>query len=134
MPAPEVAAATYLEPLTPGPVAAVLDAERPDALLPTLGGQTALNLAVALHENGTLERLRGELIGPPLHAAPRGGPGGELIGPPADAVRRAESRVEFTRTCRAAGLDLPRGVEVGSVAEGLAAARDPGLPGGPRPP
>jgi carbamoyl-phosphate synthase large subunit len=101
---PEVADATYLEPLTPGPVAAVLEAERPDALLPTLGGQTALNLAVALHENGTLERL-----------------GVELIGATVDAVRRAESRVEFTETCRAAGLDLPRGVEVGSVADGLAA-------------
>jgi carbamoyl-phosphate synthase large subunit len=87
---PEVADATYLEPLTPGPVAAVLEAERPDALLPTLGGQTALNLAVALHENGTLERL-----------------GVELIGATVDAVRRAESRVEFTETCRAAGLDLP---------------------------
>ncbi|MFL5879708.1 MAG: carbamoyl-phosphate synthase large subunit [Actinomycetota bacterium] len=108
---PEVADATYLEPLTPGPVAAVLEAERPDALLPTLGGQTALNLAVALHENGTLERL-----------------GVELIGATVDAVRRAESRVEFTRTCRAAGLDLPRGVEVGSVAEGLAEVEDLGLP------
>jgi carbamoyl-phosphate synthase large subunit len=108
---PEVADATYLEPLTPGPVAAVLEAERPDALLPTLGGQTALNLAVALHENGTLERL-----------------GVELIGATVDAVRRAESRVEFTRTCRAAGLDLPDGVEVGSVADGLAAAADLGLP------
>jgi carbamoyl-phosphate synthase large subunit len=108
---PEVADATYLEPLTPGPVAAVLEAERPDALLPTLGGQTALNLAVALHENGTLERL-----------------GVELIGATVDAVRRAESRVEFTRTCRAAGLDLPRGVEVGSVAEGLAAVGHLGLP------
>jgi carbamoyl-phosphate synthase large subunit len=108
---PEVADATYLEPLTPGPVAAVLEAERPDALLPTLGGQTALNLAVALHENGTLERL-----------------GVELIGATVDAVRRAESRVEFTETCRAVGLDLPSGVEVGSVDEGLAAVTDLGLP------
>ena len=108
---PEVADATYLEPLTPGPVAAVLEAERPDALLPTLGGQTALNLAVALHENGTLERL-----------------GVELIGATVDAVRKAESRVVFAETCRAAGLDLPRGVEVGTVAEGLAVADDLGLP------
>jgi carbamoyl-phosphate synthase large subunit len=108
---PEVADATYLEPLTPGPVAAVLEAERPDALLPTLGGQTALNLAVALHEDGTLERL-----------------GVELIGATVDAVRRAESRVEFTETCRAAGLDLPRGVEVGSVTDGLAAVEELGLP------
>src|SRR4029453_14924770 len=104
----EVADATYLEPLTPGPVAAVLEAERPDALLPTLGGQTALNLAVALHENGPLERR-----------------GVELIGASVDAVRRAESRVEFTETCRAVGLDLPRGVEAGPAAAGLAAGEDP---------
>src|SRR4029450_8571682 len=88
---PEVADATYLEPLTPGPVAAVLEAERPHPPLPPLGGQTALNLAVALHENGTLERL-----------------GVELIGATVDAVRRAESRVELTETCRGAGRDLPR--------------------------
>jgi carbamoyl-phosphate synthase large subunit len=108
---PEVADATYLEPLTAGPVAAVLEAERPDALLPTLGGQTALNLAVELHENGTLERL-----------------GVELIGATVEAVRRAESRVRFTETCQAAGLDLPRSVEVGSVPDGLAAADRLGLP------
>src|SRR4029453_979057 len=98
---PEGADAPYLEPLTPGPVAAVLEAERPDALLPPLGGQTALNLAVALHENGTLERL-----------------GVELIGATVDAVRRAESRVEFTETCRAAGLDLSRGGGGGTVTHG----------------
>jgi hypothetical protein len=67
---PEVADATYLEPLTAGPVAAVLEAERPDALLPTLGGQTALNLAVELHEHGTLERLGVELVGA-TRASPR---------------------------------------------------------------
>jgi carbamoyl-phosphate synthase large subunit len=108
---PEVADATYLEPLTAGPVAAVLEAERPDALLPTLGGQTALNLAVELHEGGVLERR-----------------GVELIGATVEAVRRAESRVTFIDTCRAAGLDLPNGVEVGTVDEGLAAADELGLP------
>jgi carbamoyl-phosphate synthase large subunit len=108
---PEVADATYLEPLTAGPVAAVLEAERPDALLPTLGGQTALNLAVELDDGGTLERL-----------------GVELIGATVEAVRRAESRVRFTETCQAAGLDLPRSVEVGSVPDGLAAADMLGLP------
>jgi carbamoyl-phosphate synthase large subunit len=108
---PEVADATYLEPLTAGPLAAILEAERPDALLPTLGGQTALNLAVELHENGTLERL-----------------GVGLVGATVEAVRRAESRVRFTETCTAAGLDLPRGVEVGSVPDGLAAAGELGLP------
>jgi carbamoyl-phosphate synthase large subunit len=108
---PEVADATYLEPLTPGPVAAVIEAERPSAVLPTLGGQTALNLAVALHERGDLERL-----------------GTELIGATVEAVRRAESRVAFTEVCRKAGLDVPRGHEVGSVEEGLAAAAELGLP------
>jgi carbamoyl-phosphate synthase large subunit len=108
---PEVADATYLEPLTPGPVAAVIEAERPDAVLPTLGGQTALNLAVALHERGDLERL-----------------GTELIGATVEAVRRAESRVAFTEVCCKAGLDVPRSVEVGSVEEGRAAAAELGLP------
>jgi carbamoyl-phosphate synthase large subunit len=108
---PEVADATYLEPLTPGPVAAVIEAERPDAVLPTLGGQTALNLAVALHQRGDLERL-----------------GAELIGATVEAVRRAESRVAFTEVCRGAGLDVPSGIEVGSVDEGRAAAAEIGLP------
>jgi carbamoyl-phosphate synthase large subunit len=108
---PEVADATYLEPLTPGPVAAVIEAERPDAVLPTLGGQTALNLAVALDERGDLERL-----------------GVELIGATVEAVRRAESRVAFTEVCAQAGLETPRGVEVGSVAEGRVAAGELGLP------
>ena len=108
---PEVADATYLEPLTPGPVAAVIEAERPDAVLPTLGGQTALNLAVALHERGDLERL-----------------GTELIGATVEAVRRAESRVAFTEVCKKAGLDVPRSVEVGTVEEGRAAAAELGLP------
>jgi carbamoyl-phosphate synthase large subunit len=108
---PEVADATYLEPLTPGPVAAVIEAERPDAVLPTLGGQTALNLAVALDERGVLERL-----------------GVELIGATVEAVRRAESRVAFTEVCARAGLATPRGVEVGSVAEGRRAAAELGLP------
>ncbi len=113
---PEVADATYVEPLTPGPVAAVIEAERPDAVLPTLGGQTALNLAVALHERGDLERL-----------------GTGLIGATVEAVRRAESRVAFTEACRKAGLDVPRSVEVGSVEEGDAAAAELGLPAVLRP-
>ena len=72
---PEFADATYIEPLLPGPVAQVIERERPDALLPTLGGQTALNLAKALHEDGTLERFGVELIGANYDAiAPRRGP------------------------------------------------------------
>src|ERR1700752_4958120 len=60
---PEFADATYVKPLLPGPVRKVIERERPDALLGTLGGQTALNLAMALYEDGTLERLEVELIG-----------------------------------------------------------------------
>ena len=78
---PEFATATYVEPLLPGPVAQVIERERPDALLPTLGGQTALNLAKALHEDGTLERF-----------------GVELIGANYDAIHRAEDREQFDHT------------------------------------
>src|ERR1700738_2167593 len=60
---PEFADATYIEPLLPGPVAQVIERERPDALLATLGGQTGLNIAKALHDDGTLERFGVELIG-----------------------------------------------------------------------
>ena len=72
---PEFATATYVEPLLPGPVTQVIEREQPDALLPTLGGQTALNLAKTLHEDGTLERH-----------------GVELIGANYDAINRAEDR------------------------------------------
>ena len=77
---PEFATATYVEPLLPGPVRQVIERERPDALLPTLGGQTALNLAKALHEDGTLERY-----------------GVELIGANYEAINRAEDREAVRR-------------------------------------
>jgi carbamoyl-phosphate synthase large subunit len=97
---PEFATATYVEPLLPGPVAKIIEKERPDALLPTLGGQTALNLAMALHEDGTLERF-----------------GVELIGADHNAIRRAEDREEFRRTMNEAGLRIPWSLTVGSLAE-----------------
>jgi carbamoylphosphate synthase large subunit len=84
---PEFADATYIEPLLPGPVAQVIEKERPDALLPTLGGGTALNLARMLHEEGTLERQ-----------------GVELIGADYDAIARAEDRDLFRETMLGAGL------------------------------
>src|SRR5213083_3820260 len=65
---PEFADATYIEPITPEFVEKVIEKERPDALLATLGGQTALNTAVALHENGVLERYGVELIGADVEA------------------------------------------------------------------
>ena len=97
---PEFATSTYVEPLLPGPVSKIIEKERPDALLPTLGGQTALNLAMALYEDGTLDRL-----------------GVELIGADQDAIRRAEDREEFRRTMTTAGLDIPWSTTVSGLSE-----------------
>jgi carbamoyl-phosphate synthase large subunit len=102
---PGFADRTYLEPLDLEGVAGVLERERPDALLPTMGGQTALNLAVALAEEGILDEL-----------------GVELIGAPIDVIRRAEDRDRFRETVRAAGLRVPESIVVTSpedVPEGL---------------
>src|SRR6266550_2989153 len=87
---PGFADRTYLEPLDLEGVAGVLERERPDALLPTMGGQTALNLAIALAEEGILEDLEVELIGAPV-----------------DVIRRAEDRELFRETVRAAGHKVP---------------------------
>ena len=105
---PEFADRTYVEPLLPGPVAKVIERERPDALLPTLGGQTALNLAKALHDDGTLEKF-----------------GVELIGADYEAIHRAEDREAFRATMEGAGLRVPFSMIVES---------DPGGRGGARPP
>jgi carbamoyl-phosphate synthase large subunit len=88
---PEFADATYVEPITPEYVTQVIAAERPDALLATLGGQTALNTAVALHEQGVLEKY-----------------GVELIGANIDAIRRGEDRELFKEVVRSVGGDVPR--------------------------
>ena len=85
---PEFADATYLEPITPDFIEKVIAKERPDALLPTLGGQTALNAAVALHENGVLEKY-----------------GVELIGASIEAIQRGEDREQFKEIVQA--LDVP---------------------------
>src|SRR4051812_4984014 len=108
---PEFADATYVEPLLPGPVAQVIERERPDALLPTLGGQTALNLAKALSEDGTLERFEVELIGADY-----------------DAIARAEDRDLFRQTMDRAGLRMPASAIATTVAEAEAALGDVGLP------
>ncbi len=88
---PETADATYIEPITPEMVAQILERERPDALLPTMGGQTALNTAMALAENGTLDRL-----------------GIELIGAKADVIAKAEDRQLFREAMTKIGLESPR--------------------------
>src|ERR1700758_4733877 len=97
---PEVATTTYIEPLRPSTVRQVIERERPDALLATLGGQTALNLAKALHEDGTLERY-----------------GVELIGADYEAIDRAEDRERFRETMTGAGLRVPRRVVAHGVAD-----------------
>ncbi len=104
---PEFATRTYIEPLLPGPVAKVIEKERPDALLPTLGGQTALNLAKALHDDGTLQRFDVELIGANY-----------------EAIHRAEDREAFRTTMEEAGLRVPWSQIVTSVAEAEAGVAD----------
>jgi carbamoyl-phosphate synthase large subunit len=113
---PEFADVTYIEPLLPGPLAQIIERERPDALLPTLGGQTALNLAKALHEDGTLERF-----------------GVELIGADYDAIARAEDRDLFRQTMETAGLKMPRSAIATTVAEALGSLDEIGLPAIVRP-
>jgi carbamoyl-phosphate synthase large subunit len=108
---PEVASATYIEPLLPGPVTQVIERERPDALLPTLGGQTALNLAKALHENGTLERY-----------------GVELIGADYEAIDRAEDRERFRDTMTQAGLRVPKSTIAHNLDDAHTALAQLGLP------
>jgi carbamoyl-phosphate synthase large subunit len=100
---PEFADATYIEPLLPGPVARVIERECPDALLATLGGQTGLNIAKALHDDGTLERY-----------------GVELIGANYDAIACAEDRELFAARMASVGLRTPKSV----IATTVAAARD----------
>src|SRR5262249_26982769 len=108
---PELATATYVEPLLPGPVTQVIERERPDALLATLGGQTALNLAKTLYEDGTLERLDVELIGADY-----------------DASQRAEDRDLFRQTMTGAGLRVPKSVIAVSVQDAEEAVAEIGLP------
>ncbi len=108
---PETAPRTYLEPLTADILAKVIDRERPQALLPTLGGQTGLNLAVALAEDGTLERC-----------------GVELIGATLSAIRTAEDRDLFKAAVGRIGLALPRSGYARSVEEARAIATEIGFP------
>ena len=108
---PEFATATYVEPLLPGPVEQIIARERPDALLPTLGGQTALNLAKDLAESGVLERH-----------------GVELIGATLDAIRTAEDRELFRDAMQDAGLGMPGSAIVHSVDEARNVIDDLGLP------
>ncbi len=102
---PELADATYIEPLTPDVLEMIIAHERPDALLPTVGGQTGLNMAVALAESGVLDRYGVKLIGASLRT-----------------MKLAEDRLLFQRAMLEAGLDVPRGGLACSLAEARAIA------------
>src|SRR5215204_5064964 len=108
---PEVADATYVEPITPEYVERVIELERPDALLATLGGQTALNTAVALHEKGVLEKF-----------------GVELIGADIEAIQRGEDRQKFKNIVADIGAETPRSRVCHSMEEVRETVADLGLP------
>ncbi|WP_026875879.1 carbamoyl-phosphate synthase large subunit [Jiangella gansuensis] len=108
---PDIADATYVEPITPEFVEKVIALERPDALLATLGGQTALNAAVALHERGVLERF-----------------GVELIGASIDAIERGENRESFKKIVEEIGGETARSAICHSMDDCLAAVQDLGYP------
>ncbi len=108
---PELANRTYVEPLTPEVLAAIIERERPDALLPTVGGQTALNLAVDLANAGTLEKY-----------------GVELIGASIKAIKVAEDRQLFKDAMREIGLDVPQSGLARTLQEAVDLARTLGFP------
>ena len=108
---PEFADRTYIEPLTPASVLAVLERERPDVLLPTLGGQTALNVSVELADSGDLDRL-----------------GIEMVGATSEVIHRAEDRGAFKQAMQEAGLEVPRAGIATSVAEALRIGDELGYP------
>jgi carbamoyl-phosphate synthase large subunit len=108
---PEFADATYIEPITPEIVTRIIEKERPDALLPTMGGQTALNTALALFNDGTLERL-----------------GVKMIGADADAIDKAEDRMRFREAMTKIGLESARSGIAHNVDEAFAVLERTGLP------
>jgi carbamoyl-phosphate synthase large subunit len=108
---PDLAEATYIEPLTPEILEAIIAKERPDAVLPTVGGQTALNLAVALHERGILQKYNVALIGAQI-----------------DAIRVAEDRLLFRNAMRDIGVEVPDSGVAKTMAEALALVEETGFP------
>ena len=108
---PELADATYIEPITPDIVARIIEQERPDALLPTMGGQTALNTALALAKQGVLDKF-----------------GVEMIGARAEAIDKAEDRQLFREAMAKIGLETPRSKMAHTRAEALDALDTVGLP------
>ncbi|MCX8164067.1 MAG: carbamoyl-phosphate synthase subunit L, partial [Aquificaceae bacterium] len=108
---PQFAHRTYIEPLTLEVLEEIIRVERPHALLPTLGGQTALNLAVKLYEEGILERYNGKLIGASY-----------------EAIKKGEDRDLFRRSMQRIGLKVPPSVVVSSLQEALEKVKEVGFP------
>jgi carbamoyl-phosphate synthase large subunit len=108
---PMMADATYIEPLTPEVIEMIIEKERPQALLPTIGGQTALNAAVAVYERGTLDRYNVEVIGANIAS-----------------IKKAEDRDSFKKAMIKIGLDLPKSEQVGNLKDAYAAAKKIGFP------
>jgi carbamoyl-phosphate synthase large subunit len=108
---PELADATYVEPITPEIVARIIEKERPDAVLPTMGGQTALNTALALFKDGTLDKF-----------------GVRMIGADADAIEMAEDRLKFREAMERIGLESPRSAIAHSLEDAIRALDTTGLP------
>ena len=108
---PDMADRTYIEPLIPEVLEKIIQAERPDALLPTLGGQTGLNLATILSERGILEKY-----------------GVELIGADYGAIRKAENREEFKAAMERIGLEVPRSGFATTIEEARKAVKEVGFP------
>ncbi|HQP92071.1 MAG TPA: carbamoyl-phosphate synthase large subunit, partial [Candidatus Omnitrophota bacterium] len=108
---PEIADSTYIEPLTTEILERIIEKERPDALLPTLGGQTALNLAVSLEEKGILKKFKVETIGADIKA-----------------IKKGEDRQLFKEAMEKIGLDLPKSGKAHSLKEALEVAKKIGFP------
>jgi len=108
---PDIADATYIEPITPEIVAKIIEKERPDALLPTMGGQTALNTALSLNKMGILDRFDVKMIGATAHA-----------------IDKAEDRKLFREAMARIGLETPRSIQVKTLIHALTAIEDIGLP------
>jgi carbamoyl-phosphate synthase large subunit len=108
---PDLADATYIEPITPEIVAKIIERERPDALLPTMGGQTALNCALSLRKMGVLEKFNVK-----------------MIGATADAIDKAEDRELFREAMTKIGLPTPRSHQIKTLPQALEALDDIGLP------
>src|SRR5471032_2946057 len=108
---PEFADRTYIEPLTPEMLERIIEREKPDAILPTVGGQTGINLAIALWENGALQRH-----------------GVELIGANYEAIKTAEDRQLFKEAMNKIGVEVPRSGSAKTLEEGEQIAREIGFP------